>query len=166
MSVKKAVAKKPAPSKAKTSKGTVKKAVAKKTIPLRSKDGKNLAGSVSLAGKTAPTAKKKVAVSKTPGRMTESRWIKAYKPMVNHLNPNSGWGFENNDGRGSLFETYGPELKYVQSMIDKNRVWTLVDGDNYREVVVAGYAFVNRIGYFITEEPWDNLDQYWNVPRV
>ena len=146
-------------------KSVAKKTVAKKTIPVRSKDGKNLAGSVSLGGKVAPTAKKKVASTKTPGRMTESKWIKTYKPMPNHLSKNAGWSFENNEGEGSLFETYGPEYDYVKSMVEKNRVWTLVDGDNGREVVVAGHAFINRTGYFITEEPWDDLDQYWNVPR-
>ena len=71
MSVKKAVAKKPEPKKAKASKGVTKKAVAKKTIPVRSKDGKKLAGSVSLGGKASPTAKKATPNVSTPVKSTK-----------------------------------------------------------------------------------------------
>jgi hypothetical protein len=39
-----------------------------------------------------------------------------------------------------------------------NFVWTLVSGDMC-DLIVAGYAYVNRLGYYITENPWsDDMD--------
>ena len=56
-----------------------------------------------------------------------------------------------------MYETYGEEVEYVQSM-HPNFVWTLVSGDMC-DLIVAGYSYVNRLGYYITENPWsDDMD--------
>jgi hypothetical protein len=36
---------------------------------------------------------------------------------------------------------------------DMKYVWTLVDDDNIW-YIIPGYHLVNRIGYFVTKEPW------------
>lgn len=58
------------------------------------------------------------------------------------------------------FETYGEEVEFVQKADNKN-IWTEVDGDS-GTYIVAGYHWVNRIHYYITENPWD--DEYTEVP--
>ncbi len=73
-------------------------------------------------------------------------WANEFKPQDNHFN-----------GQGKMYETYGEEYEYVKS-IHPNFVWTYVDGD-MSSIIVAGMAYVNRLGYYITENPWqDDMD--------
>ena len=77
-----------------------------------------------------------------------AEWADKFKPKSNHFN-----NYEND----YLYETYGEEVEYIQSM-HPNFVWTLVSGDMC-DLIVAGYAYVNRLGYYITENPWsDDMD--------
>jgi hypothetical protein len=87
--------------------------------------------------------------------MTFEEWLDKYKPIPNHLDSNAS--FQDEDGEGIMFETYGDELEYVLSIANSepNRVWTYVDGDE-GTWVTNGYRLVNRIGYFITEIPYDD----------
>ena len=75
-------------------------------------------------------------------------WCKEYEPVINHIDPNAS--FDDGDG-GVMFETYGPELKFVLNCAKANplHVWTYMDGKNY-PIVCEGYHLVNRIGYFVT----------------
>ena len=72
-----------------------------------------------------------------------------YKPVTNHLVPHgasiNGW----------MFETYGEEYEFVKHA-DQDKVWTVIDGEGSKLYVVAGWHFVNRLGYIITELPWEN----------
>lgn len=70
-------------------------------------------------------------------------WAEKYKPKSNHL---SKYPDE------MMYETYGEEVEYIQSR-DNHYVWTLVSGDMC-DLIVAGYAYVNRLGYYVTEMPW------------
>lgn len=79
-------------------------------------------------------------------------WENSYKPIPNH--------FVDSDGETTLFETYGEEYEFVNAQ-PLAHVWTWVDGDD-GTYVVAGRHFVNRIGYFITTEPW--ADSHMVVP--
>ncbi|NBV01299.1 MAG: hypothetical protein EBS31_07730 [Burkholderiaceae bacterium] len=73
-------------------------------------------------------------------------WADKFKPQDNHFN-----------GQGKMYETYGEEYEYVKS-IHPNFVWTYVDGD-MSSLIIAGHHWVNRIGYYITENPWsDDMD--------
>jgi len=73
-------------------------------------------------------------------------WVAKFKPQDNHFN-----------GQGKMYETYGEEYEYVKS-IHPNFVWTYVDGD-MSSLIIAGHHWVNRIGYYITENPWsDDMD--------
>lgn len=72
-------------------------------------------------------------------------WAKKYKPIKNHLV---------NDPDAQMFETYGEEWEFIKAQ-DPKHVWTWVTGDMC-DIIVAGVAFVNRFGYYVTEVPWEN----------
>lgn len=63
-----------------------------------------------------------------------------------------------------MYETYGEELDYINSFFkDRNlflhqrQIWTIVEaGDEL--VIQAGYWLVNRMGYIVTEVPWETED--------
>jgi hypothetical protein len=69
-------------------------------------------------------------------------WEAEFKPSLNH--------FRKTIER--RFETDGEEQEFVKSQ-DETHVWTLVSGDNC-VLLVAGYAHVNALSYFVTERPW------------
>ncbi len=71
-------------------------------------------------------------------------WEAKFKPKDNHLVPSNG----------KMFETYGEELEYLKT-VDPKYIWTYVDGD-MSSLLLAGYHYVNRLGYYVTEVPWDN----------
>jgi hypothetical protein len=56
---------------------------------------------------------------------------------------------------GKMFETTGREFEFVKSKLHNKQVWTVVDGDNGEMYVLPGFHLVNRVGYFITEEVYD-----------
>jgi len=87
--------------------------------------------------------------------MDEDTWEETYTLVIN---PDRVTGKEREsstfyDMTIREFETYGSEHEYVKSMIDQNRVWTLVDADDC-QYVVSGYAWVNRVLYYISEVPY------------
>lgn len=75
-------------------------------------------------------------------------WVETYKPI-------GAMGDAFNEPY--LFETYGRDIDLVLNT-ENSKVWTLVvtdEGDDFvTEVVLAGYHLVNRMGYFITMNPW------------
>ena len=76
-------------------------------------------------------------------------WTEAYKP-VQHPTPDLvGWN-------GCMFETYGPDWDRV-ARTPVHHVWTWCDVDE-GTALVAGRAYVNRIGYLITQHPWTDPD--------
>ena len=81
---------------------------------------------------------------------TYSAWADTFKPIKN--------SFVKYDS--ITFETFGEEVEFVQKA-DNKYIWTEVDGDS-GTYIVAGYHWVNRIHYYITEKPWD--DEYTEVP--
>jgi len=75
-------------------------------------------------------------------------WAKKFRPIKNHFSkyPNE-----------TMFETFGEEVDFVVKA-DNKYVWTWLQGD-MSDLVCAGYHYVNRLGYFITEVPWeDDMD--------
>lgn len=69
-------------------------------------------------------------------------WYDKYKPM------------ETEQGDILIYETYGKDLEFIESIIDDNRVWTFLDGGDY-SAIVNGAMFVNRLCYYVTEIPWE-----------
>ena len=73
---------------------------------------------------------------------TEEEWIREYAPIEDS---------ENNEVK--RFETYGEDLAFVRVQ-DPLKIWTLVEyEDDF--VITNGYHLANRLGYYITEEPFD-----------
>ena len=77
------------------------------------------------------------------------QWENKFKPIKNHLSK---------DPDEKMFETYGEEVEFVQKA-DNKYIWTYLQGDE-SDLLVAGYHYVNRLGYYITELPWENEDDY------
>jgi len=77
--------------------------------------------------------------------LTETQWEEQYLPIDNPIT-----------NEGKSFETYGEELAYVLTH-DNHNVWTEMDGDN-GVYIVNGYHLVNRIQYYITDNPWNDED--------
>ena len=78
-----------------------------------------------------------------------SAWADKYKPIPNKFSKQPD---------DIIFETYGEEVEFVQAQ-DPRYVWTNVQGDEC-DLIVAGYAYVNRLSYYITEIPWENEEDY------
>ncbi len=83
--------------------------------------------------------------------MSFEDWLKTYKPITNHIDPNAS--FQNESGSGIMFETYGDEVAFVKEQ-DPNKIWMYGSGDDGGTYIWSGWGFVNRIGYFITEVPF------------
>jgi len=88
-------------------------------------------------------------------------WQDKYRPQINHIDDNASWS---DDEGGRMYETYGEELEYVRKQAQENpkKVWTLLEADG-KQYVCAGYHFVNRLGYFITEVEFDNENEEYFV---
>jgi hypothetical protein len=88
--------------------------------------------------------------------LTVEEWEHHFNPLVNHLDKNAS--FDDGSG-GTMFETYGAEYDYVAAIGQKepNRIWTYIDNEEGETVIINHWAFANRIGYFITEKPYDEL---------
>lgn len=82
--------------------------------------------------------------------LTFDEWLDTYKPITNHLDSNAS--FQNEDGSGIMFETYGEEVEFVKSA-NPNNIWMYGSGDDGGTYIWSGWGFVNRLGYFITEVP-------------
>ena len=88
--------------------------------------------------------------------MTYDYWVDNFKPIKNTVSKYP-------DDSLIHFETYGDEVDFVKAQYEINpkTIWTEVDGDE-GTYIVAGYHFVNRINYYITENAWD--DEWTEVP--
>ncbi len=79
-----------------------------------------------------------------------NEWEETYKPITN---------VHSRDQWPRMFETFEPDIDIVKEA-DPNTVWTLVD-NNPNSIyldIVPGVHWANRMGYFITEKPWEDKD--------
>lgn len=86
-----------------------------------------------------------------PRKKKKPGFLDLYTPVVFRGTANGTW-----DG----LETFGDDLDRVKRFVHEapKRVWTVLDcdGDLY---TVAGYHYVNRIHYIITEQEWTSPDE-------
>ena len=85
--------------------------------------------------------------------MTDEEWEEQFRPIKNHLATHGA-------GNGCGFETYGEEIEFVRQFADKNRVWTVIEGDDGSAWICEGMRLVNRLWFFVTEEPYDPNTTY------
>ena len=69
-------------------------------------------------------------------------WFDKYKPITN------------DHDEIKVYETYGVDLEFIESIIEDNRVRTFLDGGDF-SVITNGAMFVNRLCYYVTEVPWE-----------
>ena len=84
--------------------------------------------------------------------MSVDNWMDKYLPIINKRN--DGYGISVNE-KFYLYETYGKDLEEI---IETNKerpqhIWTLITDDEGDELIVEGYHYINRVGYFVTEQP-------------
>lgn len=83
--------------------------------------------------------------------MEYEEWVETYKPIPNNIDKDASFD-------GMMFETYGAEVEFVKKA-HPNHIWMYGDGDDGGSYIWAGWGFVNRLGYFITELPFpENTD--------
>jgi len=74
-------------------------------------------------------------------------WEKKYQPKKS---PEKHSSYNN-----TLIECYKELWEYLKKQDPKN-IWTLINGDDDSFVIIPGSHYVNRIGYFVTEKPWEH----------
>lgn len=90
---------------------------------------------------------------------TVEQWEAFFRPVPNTISDEPSW--QDLDGVGIMFSTSGEEHEFVCDHNLTRQVWTWVDGTD-GTYIVNGYSFVNRIGYFVTEIPYDSDDD-WEI---
>ncbi len=81
--------------------------------------------------------------------LKEQEFWNKYRPLTNPTSDEDlGWD-------GCLFETFSPHWEYVRdyNVNQPGHVWTLLEVESSL-IIASGLQYVNRIGYFITKEPW------------
>lgn len=89
----------------------------------------------------------------SPIVLTESQFDEQFPLLTNHLDTNASYD-------GCMFETYGPELAFVQTQ-NPDCIWTLMTDDDGLLCLASGYHFVNRLGYLISKVPVKPGDDYF-----
>jgi hypothetical protein len=82
--------------------------------------------------------------------MTFEEWCDEFKPIVNPFS---------SDPTCTMFETYGEECKFVRQS-SPSHIWTEVDAEGRFTTVIEGFHYVNRLGYYVTEKPWEQGTTY------
>lgn len=82
-------------------------------------------------------------------KMTEDEFYEKFHPVTNHIDNNASFS-------GCMFETYSPEIDFVFDLAKKEkRVWTIIEGDDDTMFYVTGFHYVNRLGFLITKETYE-----------
>lgn len=80
-----------------------------------------------------------------PLEISEEQFFEEFQPLQNDMVEDSAFG-------GIKYETYGDELEFVKKA-PSNTVWTIIaSGDAIQ--YSSGFWTVNRIGYILTKEAW------------
>lgn len=85
-------------------------------------------------------------------KMSYSDWVDAFQPTQNEADESASYD-------GTMFETYGEDLAHVTTRAP-NLVWTLVETDAGGYLIVNGFQRVNRVGYFVTANPFHEAAEY------
>lgn len=84
-------------------------------------------------------------------------WQEEYGLVINPHDP-EGSAWQDEDGQGAMFETYGEDHEVVCSvnLVLPNHLWTYIDYGNGTAIVSGnGYHTGTPIGYFITKKAWE-----------
>ena len=100
-------------------------------------------------------------MSKEYKPISEEDFYNKYKPVVNPI-ARKMFGSEIADEDvapygGAMIETYGEEYDHIRQLIKEGKIkhiWTVVDAEG-ELIIQTGHWFVNRMGYIVTEQPWE-----------
>ena len=69
---------------------------------------------------------------------------------------NPAYNWQEAEGEEGFMEIYEPYITTVLEVSKTNpqTVWTVVNGDDNNEYIIAGYHLLERIHYFISNEEW------------
>ncbi len=70
------------------------------------------------------------------------------------------YNIDQEEGREGMLETYGESLELLKQA-EPNKIWTIIDGDDDDLAIVAGMHYVNRVNYFVSNEPWQLEDEIY-----
>ncbi|HEY4755785.1 MAG TPA: hypothetical protein VIH28_07010 [Ignavibacteriaceae bacterium] len=99
-------------------------------------------------------------------KIKDEVFYKEYKPQINHIiRAETNILIKDEDVcsfGGTMYETYREEEAYILKMAQdektKKRVWTILDVDG-KLIISAGFHYVNRFGYIITEKEWETGEE-------
>ena len=77
---------------------------------------------------------------------TWNQFVKHYKPIQNKITDGAPFG-------GTMFETLGKDRDFLQTQ-NPQHIWTFICEGN-KELISSGAWWANRIGYFVTEVPFE-----------
>ena len=80
--------------------------------------------------------------------MNYDEWNDKYHPINNDLDDEA------------LLDTL---LLPILLKIDRHFVWTAVDGESDKIIIIPGFHIVNRLGYYVTDKPWEDIDKDMEV---
>jgi len=89
-----------------------------------------------------------------PISLTYEAFFDQFKPVMNPIHHTKLYD-------GCLFDTTREELSWVNTH-DPLHIWTLLDADG-TFCIVSGAAFVNRLGYFVTEIARSDADMQYEI---
>jgi len=78
------------------------------------------------------------------------KFVDDFEPYTNTMSDDRGYN-------NTMYETFSPEIDHVKAQ-NPEYIWTLIDGENNNSWIIPGFHFVNRLGYFITKNPWTDED--------
>jgi len=98
--------------------------------------------------------------------MNYDEFIDEYKPIQNTIDTNASYD-------GMMFETFGEEVKTAFEAAKNNKCFTIIECDNEDTpfcdnddcegcegcnsitIISTGFHYVNRLGFLITEKPYE-----------
>lgn len=90
----------------------------------------------------------------------QTRDAEDYTYTPNHLDKNASVN-------GYMFETFGKELEYIKKIDKKTprKVWTVAEY-NGKEILLAGFRLVNRLGYLVSHENWQDNNEEYPIDKI
>lgn len=85
-------------------------------------------------------------------RIDEDTFIEKFRPQRNLLDLTASVDF--GDG-GCLYSAAGKEFRHILAQ-DPRTLWTLVGGDDGSLFIESGLHIVNRLGYLVTDRPFED----------
>ncbi len=69
---------------------------------------------------------------------------------------------QNSSDTPGLLEIYGDDLA-IANNTDHKYLWTAIDNDKGKLTYIAGKHYINRIYYLVTNEPWSNPYESYQI---